>query len=194
VQARKAAIELEDYLRTATRLICDAGFRGGSVERIAAQLGVTKGSFYHHLGEKNELIEACFAHSQTRLSELQRKASESGLAPQESILAVLMAVARIQLDGRFPLLRTSALPAVSPEARARIIAQSKRNFRWFATELAAGISMHTIRPLDPQMSAQILGVTVNALYDLGRLYGGAISPADAELFCALAARGILSGR
>ncbi len=188
----KTGIDPETYMRTATRLICDLGFKGGSIDRIAAQLGVTKGSFYHHLDEKNELIEACFAHSQTRLARLQQQASENGLSPRQSLSAVLLAVARIQLDGRFPLLRTSALPALSAKARARIITQSRRNYRWFATEVAAGIAAGEIRAIDPHISAQILGVSANALYDLGRFYGHEISGADARSFCALLERGILS--
>ncbi|MDP8912866.1 MAG: TetR/AcrR family transcriptional regulator, partial [Pseudomonadota bacterium] len=38
----------ENFLRAATRLINVRGYRGASVERIASELNVTKGSFYHH--------------------------------------------------------------------------------------------------------------------------------------------------
>jgi AcrR family transcriptional regulator len=187
---RKGAIDLEDYMRTATRLICASGFRGGSIDRIARELGVTKGSFYHHLDEKMELIEACFAHSQNRLSKLQREASEQRLPPVERLARVLQNVVEIQLDGRFPLLRTSALPALSAEARAKIIAQSRRNFRWYASELMQGIFEGEVRQVDPHIAAQVIGVAVNAVYDLSRLSQGAVSFADAPAFCALLERGI----
>lgn len=189
--ARKSAIDLEDYLRAATRLICDAGFRGGAIDKVAARLGVTKGSFYHHLDEKEELIETCFAHSQERLSNLQRRASERGLPLGESVSVVLLSVVQIQLDGRFPLLRTSALPALSAEARGQIIGQSKRNFRWFASELAAGVAAGTVRPIDPHIAAQIVAVAANAVYDLSRFYPDAISIKDARAFCRMLERGIL---
>jgi hypothetical protein len=35
------------YLRAATRLVNEYGYRGASVDRIAAELRLTKGSFYH---------------------------------------------------------------------------------------------------------------------------------------------------
>lgn len=184
-------IELEDFMRAATRLICDSGFRGGSIDRIASKLGVTKGSFYHHLDEKSELIEACFAHSQTRLAQMQRQAGDLGLSPSQCLSAVLRNVVEVQLDGRFPLLRTSALPALSAEARAKIIVRSRRSFRWFATQLADGIADGGLRAVDPYIGAQILGVSVNAVYDLTRLYNGSVSVDDAASFCSLLEHGII---
>ena len=51
------------YLKAATRLVNEHGYRGASVDRIAAQLQLTKGSFYHHHETKEELIAACFERS-----------------------------------------------------------------------------------------------------------------------------------
>jgi AcrR family transcriptional regulator len=48
------------YLRAATRLVNEHGYHGASVDRIAAELQLTKGSFYHHHETKEELIAACF--------------------------------------------------------------------------------------------------------------------------------------
>ena len=44
------------FLLAATRLINELGYRGASVQRIASELNVTKGSFYHHLDAKDELV------------------------------------------------------------------------------------------------------------------------------------------
>lgn len=106
---------------------------------------------------------------------------------------VLASVVQIQLDGRFPLLRTSALPALAAEQRASIIAQAKRNFRWFASEIAAGIAQGTMRPLDPHIAAQIVAVAANAVYDLARLYRGSITIRDARRYCRMLECGILRG-
>ena len=38
----------ETFLLAATRLINLRGYRGASVDKISAELNVTKGSFYHH--------------------------------------------------------------------------------------------------------------------------------------------------
>ncbi|PMZ30528.1 TetR/AcrR family transcriptional regulator, partial [Pseudomonas sp. GW247-3R2A] len=46
----------EAFLLAATRLINQLGYRGASVQKIASELNVTKGSFYHHLDAKDDLV------------------------------------------------------------------------------------------------------------------------------------------
>ena len=188
----RKAIDQDDYLRSATRLICAMGFRGGGIDRISAELGVTKGSFYHHINQKDELIEACFAHSQQRLSAIQRRAAERDMSPAERLRAVISTLISIQIEGRFPLLRSSALPALSADARTKIIAQSNRNFRWFASEIAEGIANGEMHSRDPHVSAQVLGAAINAIFDLPRLYGEGIGAKDVPYCAALLMHGILT--
>jgi len=53
----------EAFLLAATRLINELGYRGASVQKIASELNVTKGSFYHHLDAKDELVIECYKRS-----------------------------------------------------------------------------------------------------------------------------------
>jgi len=50
----------EAFLRAATVLVNEQGYRGASIDRISARLNVTKGSFYHHHDTKHDLIAECF--------------------------------------------------------------------------------------------------------------------------------------
>lgn len=179
-----------DYLETATRFICEFGIRGAAIDRISAELGVTKGSFYHHLDSKLELIEACFDHSQERMSEIQRRATFRDLPPAQRLSSVLSSIVRIQLEGRFPLLRTSALPALSFEKRAQIINQHRRSFRWFAAAVSEGLSDGTTRSPNPHITAQFIGVTANSMFDLSRLYRGHIGLEDKDSVLTLIHEGI----
>ncbi|MFL0357488.1 TetR/AcrR family transcriptional regulator [Erythrobacter sp. GH1-10] len=175
-------VDRDAYLRAASRLLCDHGVRGMAIDMIAAELNVTKGSFYHHHTEKQELIEACFAQSEARLSEWQRQASRRDLPPEDRVSAVLHSVVSNQLAGKFPLLRTSALPSVGAEDRAKIIAQARRSFRWFASEISAAVKSGGSASPDPFVAAQMIGAAANASYDLGRMYRGKISARDAPVF------------
>ena len=60
------------FLRAATRLINTHGYRGASVDRISAELNVTKGSFYHHIDAKDDLVVACFERSYEVMRRVQR--------------------------------------------------------------------------------------------------------------------------
>ena len=50
----------DSFLRAATLLVNEQGYRGASVDKISAKLNVTKGSFYHHNDNKQDLISECF--------------------------------------------------------------------------------------------------------------------------------------
>jgi len=43
-------------LRSASRLICELGMHGASIDRIAADAGYTKGAFYAHFTSKEDLF------------------------------------------------------------------------------------------------------------------------------------------
>ena len=51
------------FLRAATELVNEQGYRGASVERISARLQLTKGAFDHHHDTKLDVISACFERS-----------------------------------------------------------------------------------------------------------------------------------
>jgi AcrR family transcriptional regulator len=52
----------EDWTRAALAAIAEKGTANVSVERIAKQLGATKGSFYWHFKDRSALIDAALAH------------------------------------------------------------------------------------------------------------------------------------
>src|SRR3546814_2648286 len=49
-----------------------------SSDLIASELNVTKGSFYHHLDAKDDLVIACYKRSFDTIAEAQRLADERG--------------------------------------------------------------------------------------------------------------------
>lgn len=64
-----------DWVRAALDAIAAGGLSAVSVERLAVELGVTKGSFYAHFGGREELVDAALqsweaSHGVTGLAEL----------------------------------------------------------------------------------------------------------------------------
>ena len=104
----------EEFLRAATVMINQRGYRGASVNRIAESLNVTKGSFYHHLDAKDDLVLECFRRSHRRISNVQRQAAEAGSTEWEHMETAMAALLDIQFAGNWPLTRTSALQALPP--------------------------------------------------------------------------------
>lgn len=168
----------QKFLQAATRLINERGYRGASVERIASELNVTKGSFYHHLQAKDDLVLACFRRSFETVTHAQRQADGAGRDWQQRLLIAIATLLDVQFSERGPLLRTTALQALPVEFREGVIDSSNRMARRFAGMIADGISEGSLRAVDPMIASQMLMCTINSAYEL-RGWAAGMAPADA---------------
>ncbi len=154
------------FLQAATRLINERGYRGASVERIASELNVTKGSFYHHLEAKDDLVLACFRRSFETVTQAQRQADAVGGDHLHRLMTSFATLLDVQFSERGPLLRTTALQALPSEFREGVIDSSNRMARRFAGTIIDGISEGSIRAVDPLIASQMLMPAINSAYEL----------------------------
>lgn len=179
----------ETFLLAATRLINSRGYRGASVDKISAELNVTKGSFYHHHEAKDDLVVACFDRTFEVMRRVQRLAM--GLPGDQwmKLTSAAAALAEFQLSEYGPLLRTSALTALPETIREEQVAHSNRVSDRFASMISDGIAEGSIRPVDPAIAAQMLNATLNAGAELGFWVPGVTQKQAASVF----ARPLLMG-
>lgn len=163
---RSTEVGIHAFLQAATRLINQRGYRGASVERIASELNVTKGSFYHHLEAKDDLVLECFRHSYDMVSQTIDVAHAAGGTYRDRITATITTLVDIQFSDKGPLLRTTALSALPAEHREDVLARSNRLARRLAGMLIDGISEGTIRPVDPLIASQLAMAMLNAAFEL----------------------------
>lgn len=156
----------ESFLRAATRLINERGYRGASVERIASELNVTKGSFYHHLEAKDDLVLECFRRSYGRVSLVQQAANEAGGTHWERLASAIATLLDIQFYDEFPLLRTTALQALPGEVRNDVVERSNRMAKRFAGMMIDGITEGSVRAIDPLIASQAVMAALNAAVEL----------------------------
>ncbi|MGL3823462.1 TetR/AcrR family transcriptional regulator [Sphingopyxis sp. R3-92] len=159
-------VDGEAYLRAATRLINERGYRGASVERIASELNVTKGSFYHHLDAKDDLVLQCFRRSYGTVSRAQQAASDLEGSYWDRISAAISTLLDVQFSDLGPLLRTTALATLPAEPRSDVVARSNRTARRFAGMMIDGITEGSIRPIDPLIASQVVMAMLNSAVDL----------------------------
>jgi len=170
------------YLRAATRLVNEYGYRGASVDRIAAELQLTKGSFYHHHETKEELIAACF----DRTFDVVRAAQSAALATPGSGLDRLGMACRslldFQMSAQGPLLRVTAwtgLPAALRDNTRRTMARLGERFAALVVE---GMADGSLRIVDPSITAQVVNGVVNAAAELERWVPGTHAGNAFELY------------
>ena len=156
----------EAFLLAATRLINKLGYRGASVQKIASELNVTKGSFYHHLDAKDELVIACYKRSFDIIADAQRLAEKHGGSHWDRLASTIATLLDVQFSERGPLLRTTALSGLPPRVRTTMIDRSNRIARRFAGMLSDGIAEGSIRAIDPLVASQGLMALQNAAFDI----------------------------
>ncbi|MBT9470924.1 MAG: TetR/AcrR family transcriptional regulator [Pseudomonadota bacterium] len=180
----------ETFLLAATRLINTRGYRGASVDKISAELNVTKGSFYHHNDAKDDLVVACFDRTFDVMRRVQRLAMGLDGDQWMRISSAAAALAEYQLSDYGPLLRTSALSALPSEIREEQVAHSNRVSDRFASMISDGIAEGSIRPVDPFIAAQMLNATLNAGAELGFWVKGVTQKTAPDVFARPALMGI----
>ncbi len=154
------------FLLAATRLINELGYRGASVQRIASELNVTKGSFYHHLDAKDDLVIACYRRSFDTISAAQRLADDQGGTQWDRLCAMFATLLGVQFSELGPLLRTTALSGLPGTVRQAMVDRSNRIARRFAGTISDGIAEGTVRAVDPLVASQLVMAFLNAAFDM----------------------------
>jgi AcrR family transcriptional regulator len=156
----------ESFLMAATALINEQGYRGASVDRIAKRLNVTKGSFYHHIDAKGDLVAACFNRNYALLQEAQRRAVANEAHGLDQASAAASALVQRQQTPAGPLLRNSALMSVDLEKREPMLRQLDQIVVRFTDMLSDGIIDGSVRPCDTRIAGQMLMAMINSAAQL----------------------------
>ncbi|MBC7710808.1 MAG: TetR/AcrR family transcriptional regulator [Rhizobacter sp.] len=192
--ANDASDTAEAFLRAATFLVNEQGYRGASVDKISARLNVTKGSFYHHNDNKQDLISACFDRTFSVVRQALSLAETGPGSGWDRACAAARALVRYQLSEDGPLLRSSATSALPDQVHRDSVRKTMaRLTERMACVVVDGMMDGSIRPLDPAIAALVAIGVINASAELQRWAPSAnietasdlyVRPVFAGLFCA----------
>jgi AcrR family transcriptional regulator len=186
----------EAYLRTATRLVNDHGVGGASVERIAATLELTKGSFYHHHDTKHDLIDDCFERSFALIRGVQwaalAQAGVQGRNGWQTLLAATLPLMALQTSPQGPLLRLTAWTELPGALRWQKYGTMNRLGERYAAMVVAGQADGSIRLVDPAVAAQLIAGLINALSEVEHWLPGDGPPALQPLLARPLLMGLLA--
>ncbi len=178
----RGRVSRETFLRAATQLINEHGYLGASVSRISARLNVTKGSFYHHIQAKDDLVALCFERTLGLMREAQQAADAATTTGLDNLASLAVSLVRRDISDEAPLLRTSALTAVPEEMAAHYIQRFERVSARFASVVSDGIADGSIRPVDANVAAQMITATINASAELHHWAPGLDAANAAEIY------------
>ena len=133
---------------------------------------MTKGSFYHHNDNKDDLIADCFARTFAVVRQVQRAAETTGQTGWDRLCTAADELVRYQLSEQGPLLRNSAFSALPEALRHEMKRTMDRLALRFGGLIVEGMVDGSIRPLDPAVAARLIDSMVNAAVEVRRWVPG----------------------
>ena len=159
------------FLLAATDLLNKDGYHGASVEKIAAELGVSTGSFYHHLDNKDELVVACFKKSHRLFEQAFEGKQSTKYAPINQLNKAIQVLVSRQVISNQPLLRTGTYHALPLELRRAMLALAQQDTLYVAGIISDAIAEGLIRCVDPMIAGHFFTTIVTAAGDIRRWEG-----------------------
>ena len=175
----------EEILAAAARIFREKGYYGTSVRDIAESVGLLKGSLYHYIRSKEELLARLFEGAlEDTIRELETIASRDARASERlrEMVATYVTSVTDNLDAVSLYLREwRALPA--PQL-ARVRARRRTMRTLFEDVIAEGIRAREFAAQDAKVAALAILGMCNWLYEWyrprGRLDQNALASAIAE--------------
>lgn len=128
----------QEVLDTAARLFHERGYADTAVQDIADELGILKGSLYHYIEVKEDLLFRILVslHEDTQ-ALMEQVAGAQGLAPLERLALYVRTQVQFDLEN---LSRVAVYyndyERLSPERQADIVARRRRHEHWVADLIA----------------------------------------------------------
>ncbi|WP_233162529.1 TetR/AcrR family transcriptional regulator [Glycomyces salinus] len=119
-QRGKARLQAEDWAAAALRAIEAGGLEAVAVERLARELGATKGSFYWHFANRRALVEAAMGRWEQEQTDAVIDAMQRIESPARRLDELLAVVLEHRVDPLEVALLAAVQDPVVGDAVARV--------------------------------------------------------------------------
>lgn len=155
------AAKRDALLLAAVRMFNERGFHATSLDDVAASLGVSKPTIYHHLGNKDQVLLECVSIG---LGQLREAAAVVAARPGRGIDRLrdfLIRYARINMDDFGRCVIRTGDEALSPDSAARFRSLKREIDDALRDLIAAGIADGSVVGDDPKLLAFTLAGALN---------------------------------
>ncbi|EAQ98350.1 TetR/AcrR family transcriptional regulator [Congregibacter litoralis] len=156
----------EAFYKAGTWFFNRKGFNGASLDQIAEHLNVSKGAFYYHIRNKEDLLFACYQRSIAivqRIDALAMRTEGSGL---QKLDETARRVFHAQNSDAGPLIRYNTITALPTDRRKEILSATEEADSRFDTLIAEGKLDGSIRDVNPLLARRLMSGAINASMDI----------------------------
>ncbi len=186
---------VREILEAARRVIARYGMQGTTVDRVAEEAKVAKGTIYLYFDTKDELVNAAVLEGLREMAAEILAADDPSLPPLERIRKLILAQFQIQASNqdffKTFIIGNSLDIELESEPGRELMRVYAGYLDFVAAVLKDAIDRGAIRPIDPQFAAFMLGEMLTGSLRR-RLLKLASSPpeSDAEAVVELFLKGI----
>lgn len=144
-------------LDAAVRRFAIAGYDAASVDDICNEAGVSKGAFYHHYPTKQAIFLALMQGWLTMI-DMGMDASRKGTVPETLVqMTNLLPGVFAAAEDRLPMFLEFWLQASRDETVWKAVIAPYRHYQeHFARLVKNGMDEGSLKPVDPQVAAQVI--------------------------------------
>jgi AcrR family transcriptional regulator len=149
----------DKILESAAKIFSQKGYHKASMDEIAADAGVAKGSLYYHFQNKSQLFKDVAVYGMEDLRNELQKTSETTMPIEEKVAAVIDRITSLCFDysDLFNIIMSEASEGVEPDAWQQIQQTKSSLLEYISNLLREGCEYeHIIRPLDFELTTHAL--------------------------------------
>ena len=160
-------LKQEAFYKAGTWFFNKQGFSGTSLDEIAEQLDVSKGAFYYHIKNKEDLLYHCYSRSLDIIERIYQEAAETPGTGLEKIDRACRHIFHVQNSGEGPLIRYNTITALPMPRRKDILKRTDACNERFGDIIREGIEDGSVREVSPFLAQEMIAGAVNASMDIG---------------------------
>ncbi|WP_246139766.1 TetR/AcrR family transcriptional regulator [Parahaliea aestuarii] len=161
-------LKQQAFFRAGTWFFNKQGFNGTSLDEIAEHLNVSKGAFYYHIKNKEDLLYHCYRYSQDAIDRIYSDARQLPGKGLEKLAQSCQQVFRVQNSDDGPLIRYNTITALPMNRRKEILERTDASSACFGDFIRQGVQDGTVREVDVAIAQQLISGAINASMEIGR--------------------------
>jgi len=182
----------EEVLEAATRVFHRSGYSGATVQDVADELGILKGSLYHYIKTKEDLLFRLFEDVHQGVEDILHEVEAMDLPPLDKLRLFVYRQVEFNLDN---LPRISIyyhdFDRLSQDRRKKLVARRRVHERFVTGLIKEAQERGEANPdLDPRLAANCIFATIIWTYRWYRPEGRASRQTIAETCAEFALHGL----
>jgi AcrR family transcriptional regulator len=166
-RAEQNRLKQEAFFTSGTWFFNKKGFNGTSLDEIAEHLNVSKGAFYYHIKNKEDLLAHCYDRSLDIVERLHEEAQGHSGTGLDKAALVCRKIFEVQNSEEGPLIRYNSITALPMDRRLKILERTDNSNTHFGEFLKEGVADGSIRPINTQVAQELIAGAINASIEIG---------------------------